>query len=197
MDNETRKFIVGEPKKDLLILYDKDGNPSFKIERVRLPNGCSKYREVFLDYKYSNDIPWNEFPRNYYGEYQGSDKKSKSTGGKKPYVMLMTNEIKALKGKLKEDGVKNYNEIIGCLTDLSGFMEWSTGKLIDKRQRLKKKQTPLKYNDLLEISGYSKSKFENMMKLMKYYQLLWHSDDEENKGYFISQIYFKKGKGVS
>jgi hypothetical protein len=33
------------------------------------------------------------------------------------------------------------------------------------------------------------------MKIMKDYRLLWYSDEnEENKGYFISQIYFKKGK---
>lgn len=109
--------------------------------------------------------------------------------------MVMLNEIKELKKQLKRDGIKNYNEVVGALIDFSEYMEWNTGKLIDTRQRLKKKRLPLKYNDLFEISGYSKGKFENMMKIMKDYRLLWYSDEnEENKGYFISQIYFKKGK---
>lgn len=167
------------------------------LERDKMQNSNNHLIQEYVlddkDKKYK--ALFNKYYRNYYGEYKDPERKRKTTGGKKPYVMVMLDEIKELKKQLKKDGIKNYNEIVGALINFSEYMEWNTGKLIDTRQRLKKKRLPLKYNDLFEISGYSKGKFENMMKIMKDYRLLWYSDEnKENKGYFISQIYFKKGK---
>lgn len=188
-------FIAG--RTDFVILYDDKNNPAFVLERDKMQNSNNHLIQEYVlddkDKKYK--ALFNKYYRNYYGEYKDPERKRKTTGGKKPYVMVMLNEIKELKKQLKRDGIKNYNEVVGALIDFSEYMEWNTGKLIDTRQRLKKKRLPLKYNDLFEISGYSKGKFENMMKIMKDYRLLWYSDEnKENKGYFISQIYFKKGK---
>lgn len=195
MYREMADFVAG--RTDSVMLYDDKGNPAYIIERHDLGYSENKlYQEYVLDDKDKSFRElFNKFHRDYHGGYKDPDRKRKSVGGKKPYVMLMTKEIQALRESFVEDKVKNYNEIIGCLINFSEYMEWGTGKLIDKRQKLKKKQIPLKYKDLLEISSYSKGKFESMMKIMKDYKLLWHSDEnEENKGYFISQEYFKKGK---
>lgn len=186
-------FIAG--RNEFVMLYDDKGKPAFVIERDRLENSNNHLiQEYVLDDK---DLKckqlFNKHFRSYYGEYKDPERKRKTTGGKEPYIMLMTKEIQELRKKFIENKINNHNEIIGYLINLSEYMEWGTGKLIDKRQRLKKKQLPLKYKDLLGVSGYSKTKFENILKVMKDYKLLWYSE-EENKGYFISTIYFKKGK---
>lgn len=198
MNRKVADFLAG--RTNFLMLYDENGKPAIIKERDDFKDKNLQLHQEFIlddkDKKYK--ALWNKFHRNYFGEYKEPDAKPKSMGGKKPYVMVMSNEIKELKEQLKKKGVKNYNEIIGCLVDFSNYMEWGTGKLIDKRQRLKKKQLPLKYKDLLEISGYSRTKLDNMLRIMKENKLLWNSDgdktNEGSKGYFISQIYFKKGR---
>lgn len=193
MYTKLADFMAG--RLGFVMLYDEYGKPAFLLEMDKLSNSNTHLiQEYALD---GDDSTYraliNKYIRNYYGEYKEPDRKPKGTGGKKPYVMLMTKNIQELRKKFIEDKISNYNEIIGYLINLSEHMDWNTGKLIDKRQRLKKKQLPLKYNDLIDISGYSKAKFENIFKVMKNYKLLWYSE-EENKGYFISTIYFKKGK---
>lgn len=190
MDKDIADFILG--KHDLLILYDKNGKPAFKMDRSKTNTNNQMISEVFLDDDYNKDIDWNRYWRNYFGEYKEPDKKPKSTGGKKPYVMLMTKEVT----ELLEKNIKNADEVLGFLTILSGYMEFHSGKLIDKRQRLKKKQLPLQYNDLLEICKYSRTKLDKMIKITKDYNLIYYEKPtKDNKGgYFISSNIIKKGK---
>jgi hypothetical protein len=91
---------------------------------------------------------------------------------------------------LREKGIENIEELIGYVTSIGKYIEWGTGKLIDKRQRLKKKQVALKYDDLLEIYGCSRTKLGKMLKTMYDNEIITHT----NEGYFISSNFFKKGK---
>ncbi|MDF2563710.1 MAG: hypothetical protein K0Q53_105 [Massilibacillus sp.] len=107
--------------------------------------------------------------------------KPKSTGGKKPYIMLMVQEVI----KLKKTSIENIEEVIGFLVLLAENIEWNTGKLINKRSK-----KPLKYVDLQKTYSGSKYKFEKTMKILKNNDLLTHTPE----GYFISSKLIKKGK---
>lgn len=109
-----------------------------------------------------------------------SDKKPKHTGGKKPYVMLMVDEVE----KLKLDGVKNIEELIGCLACLGKYVEWSTGRVIHKRTK-----KPFKYKDLQSMFSFGKRKLDQVLKQLKEYDLLVNTQE----GYFISNRIIKKG----
>ena len=104
-----------------------------------------------------------------------------STGGKKPYVIIMTQEVEVLRNK-KVNGIE---EALGLLLVLSPNTEWHTGRLINKRNK-----NSLKYEELLKISGSTKYKFEKLMKILKDNDLLTHTPE----GYFISSKLIKKGK---
>lgn len=112
---------------------------------------------------------------------KGEKPPPKNTGGKKPYIMIMVNEVK----KLREQGVKNVEELIGYLVCLAEFVEWGTGRLINKRS---KKQ--LKYDDLLKMFTCSHIKLNQILTDLKKYDLLTNNSE----GYFISGRFIKKGK---
>lgn len=190
MDKDITDFILG--KHDLLVLYDKNGNPAFKIDRSKTNANSQFIYEAFIVDDNNKDKVWNKHWRNYFGEYVEPNKKRKSMGGKKPYVMLMTEEVK----KLLDKNIKNVDEVLGFLIILSGYMEFHTGKLIDKRQRLKKKQLPLQYSDLLEVCNYSRTKLDKMIKITKEHSLIYYEKPTKDNegGYFISSNIIKKGK---
>ena len=106
--------------------------------------------------------------------------KPKSMGGKKPYAMLMLQNVE----KLKEQNMPNFEEILGTLVRLSNNVEWSTGRLINKRS---KKQ--LKYGELIKLVSFSARKCDKLIGIMKEYNLLSNTSE----GYFISRDLIKKG----
>lgn len=108
-------------------------------------------------------------------------RKPKHTGGKKPYIMLMVEEVE----KLKSQGVKDVEKLIGHLVCLGNYIEWSTGRLTKGRGK-----KPLQYKDLLEICGCSNKKLNKMLGEMKEHDLLFGTQE----GYFISTRFIKKGK---
>lgn len=110
--------------------------------------------------------------------------KGKSTGGKKPYVMLMLQRLE----ELQEQNIPNFEEIIGVLVLLSKNIEWSTGRLINKRS---KKQ--LKYEDLIKLVTFSSRKLDKLISVMKQYKLISNTSE----GYFISQSFIKKGSRLT
>lgn len=112
---------------------------------------------------------------------KGEKPPPKHTGGKKPYIMLMVDEVE----KLREKGVKNVEELIGYLACLGKYAEWGTGRLIQKR-----KKTPLRYNDLQKIFTCSNNKLNRILSDLKKYDLL----SNNSEGYFISTRLIKKGK---
>lgn len=143
------------------------------ISREVAPNGCELIRIICED----NEIYqfWNN------PEKKPPDKPPKHIGGKKPYIMLMIDEVK----KLKDQKVKNAGELLGCLVYLAEFVEWGTGRLIKKRSK-----KPIRYKDLLEILPYGNSKLNHVLTDLKKYGLLSNSSE----GYFISDNLIKKGK---
>jgi hypothetical protein len=192
MNKKVSDFYSG--RTNFLMLYDENGKPAMIKERDDLKDkNAHLFQEFILD---DSDKEyralWNKYFRNYFGEYKEPDNKPKSMGGKKPYAMLMTEEVK----NLLEKNIKNVDEVLGFLTILSGYMEFHTGKLIDKRQRLKKKQLPLQYNDLLEVCKYSRTKLDKMLKTAKEYNLIYYEKPlkDNSGGYFISSNIIKKGK---
>ena len=110
----------------------------------------------------------------------------KGTGGKEPYVLIMQNRLIDLRKELREKGVKNVEEIIGYVFTLTQYIQWSTGKLVQKKRSKK----PLQYSDMVEIFNCSKPKLNKIINILKDNNLL----SSTNEGYFISQKFIKKGK---
>ena len=107
--------------------------------------------------------------------------KPKHAGGKKPYIMLMVDEVE----KLRSQGVGNVEELIGHLVCLGKYIEWSTGKLIRKRRK-----KPLQYKDLHDIFPCGNRKLNRILTELKEHDLLFGTKE----GYFISTRFIKKGK---
>lgn len=107
--------------------------------------------------------------------------KPKNTGGKKPYLMVMTQEIE----RLRKLGVSGLGDMLGFLLLLGDSIEWNTGRLIDKRTK-----EPLKYKDLGKIAQCGNRKLNGLLKALKEHDLLKQTDE----GYFISSRLIKKGK---
>lgn len=169
MDKDLLKFLNGE----INVVETKT-----VISRDKLPNGteCIYIRpsgmeeELYHFFKSKKDD----------SSMKNDNKKPKHTGGKKPYVMFMVESVESLEKK----GVKNIDEILGSAIRLSGNIEWSTGRLINKRSK-----QPLKYEDLKKIFKCGNSKLTRKIKYMKDCGLLSHTSE----GYFISPDFIKKG----
>jgi hypothetical protein len=146
-------------------------------------NGWEFYTETIIDPNdRSKDVIWHTY---WVNPHEKSKGKPKHTGGKKPYSMLMTEEIQNLRKKLKENGVKNAEEVLGYIFVLTEHSEFNTNRLINKRNK-----KSLQYKDLLEVLDCSSNKLNKMIKILKDNNLLTHT----NEGYFISQEFIKKGK---
>lgn len=151
----------------------------FMISREVAPNGYEFITESIISDEGKSTI-YKEYWHNPKANVDAK-KTPKHTGGKKPYLMLMVDEIE----ELRNQGVKNVEELIGYVVSLGKNIEWNTGKLIHKRSK-----KPIQYKDLVEIYKVSKPKLNKMINLMKEHNLLYYTDE----GYFISSKYIKKGK---
>jgi hypothetical protein len=105
----------------------------------------------------------------------------KHSGGKKPYVMVMTEKI----DELKKNGIKNVEEMIGFLVCLGKYIEWNTGRLINVRSK-----KSLLYADIQKIYGCSNNKLNRILAELKEHDLLLNAAE----GYFVSRSLIKKGK---
>lgn len=151
----------------------------FMISREVAPNGYEFITESIINSE-GKDTVYRQYWHNPKSRVDNK-KPPKHTGGKKPYLMLMINEVE----ELRNQGVKNVEELIGYVACLGKYIEWNTGRLIHKRSK-----KPIQYKDLVEIYKCSKPKLNKMINLMKEHDLLYYTDE----GYFISQKYIKKGK---
>jgi len=147
-------------------------------------DGWEFYTETIIDANdRSKDTVWHTYWIN--PHEKKLECKPKHTGGKKPYSMLMTEEIKTLREKLKKNKIKNIEEVLGYIFVLTEHSEFNTNRLINTRSK-----EPLQYKDLLKILDCSSNKLNKMIKILKDNSLLSHT----NKGYFIAQDFIKKGK---
>jgi len=170
MDKELAKFInheVNAVKVEVIISREKTNNGTEYIQIS--PKIGNDYKQMY------------SFWHNPNKKVRGPDDKPKHTGGKKPYVIVMYQEVM----KLKEKGVKNARELVSYLMCIGDNIEWNTCKLINKRTK-----KPLKRTDVEKLFDCGKNKFDKLMAQMKKYDLLYKT----NEGYFVSTKYIKKGK---
>jgi len=146
------------------------------LSREIAPNG---YQHLFLNTVEDNV---NIFEVWYNPKQKNSNKgPPKHTGGKKPYIMLMVDEVE----KLRNQGVGNVEELIGYLVCLGKYIEWNTGRLVQKRSK-----KPLKYADLQKIFPCGNRKLNKILAELKEHDLLFGTKE----GYFVSTRFIKKGK---
>lgn len=112
---------------------------------------------------------------------KSKDTQPKHIGGKKPYIILMVEQIQ----NLKDRNINNVEELVGFMVCLGNNIEWGTGKLINKRSK-----KPLKYDDLQKLFSGGKRKLDRIIRELRENDLL--SSNQE--GYFISSDLIKKGK---
>ncbi len=148
------------------------------ISRESSPNGSQIVRVKVITE--DSEILMYEFWHN--SKKESKDNSSpKHTGGKKPYIMVMVEEIEKL--RMKEE-VKNVEELIGFLVCLGQYIQWNTGKLIHKRSK-----KLIQYKDLQNIFGYGNKKLNRILSELKKHDLLFGTQE----GYFISSRFIKKG----
>jgi len=170
-------------EKDLLDFLNGNTNvlipQGVTITRDKAPNG-QEYITVKID-NGNRELTLYSFWHNPNKPAKKDKSPPKHTGGKKPYVMLMVEEIE----KLKKGGVKNVEELAGYLVSLGKYVEWNTGRLIHDRSK-----NPLKYKELQAIFGCGNKKLNRLLGEMKEHELLYSTDG----GYVISSRLIKKGK---
>lgn len=177
MDKELRKFLSGETN------YYKG---EISISREPLSGRPVSYYTFESDGYIIKEL-WGNLGRLSKADKEKKSEQAngppaetekKSMGGKKPYVMLMTQQLKYL----RENG-KVTAEQIGYLILLSPNIEWGSGRLIGK------KATSLKAADIQKVLGISHNTFGRLVKELKENKLM-----TVNKGgYFISTDLFKRG----
>jgi hypothetical protein len=121
-----------------------------------------------------------DFWRNPNKAGKGNKGPPKHTGGKSPYIKLMTEEIR----RLHKEGLQGREESLGTLLYLSDNVEWGTGRLVNKRSK-----KPLCRGDLIKMLGYGDQKLSRIVKSLKEHGLLTHTSE----GYFISPRLMRKG----
>ena len=146
------------------------------LSRDVLPNG---YQRLVLN-TVENDatlFEWWHNPK----EKRNKNDTPKHTGGKKPYIMLITGEVE----NLRKQGIPNLEELIGFLVCLGNNIEWHSGRLINKRSK-----KSLKYKDIQKLFSGGRKKLDRILRELKEHDLLFSTEE----GYFISTRIIKKGK---
>lgn len=179
MDVKIKKFLQGETNVvETKLVMTRETTPA-GMQYIRILADLHNDRVLLYDF-WHNPQKNDKKTEIIKDESLVVEKPPKHTGGKKPYLMLMIDEIEKLKAS-----VPNTEELIGYVSCLGKYIEWNTGKLIHKRSK-----KPIQYKDLLEIYKCSNKKLNKMIALMKKHNLLEHNSE----GYFISSKYIKKGK---
>ena len=142
------------------------------MSRETAPNGYELIH-VLVD-----GVEWYSFWHN--PKTKTRDSPPKNTGGKKPYLMVMVQEIELLRGR----GVDNVEELVGFIVCLGKSIEWSTGRLIKGR-----KKESMQYADLVQMFSGGRRKLDRIIKQLKDHELIYHSND----GYFVGRKIIKKG----
>lgn len=160
--------------KEYMRFYQKETNfyrsGSLSIGRERIKDKNVDYYVVKMG---------SEIVHEWFGVLGSAFREKKNTGGKKPYVMLMSEKLSEL---LKEKRVTI--EQIGCLTMLSQNIEWGTGRIVQKRSK-----KPLRAKDIQELLGISHNTLDKIISDLKQNELISVKSD----GYYISTDLFKRG----
>lgn len=104
--------------------------------------------------------------------------KPKHTGGKKPYVMLMIDELI----RLIDSGISA--EHLGSMIRLTPYIEWGTGRLLYGREK-----RSMRVKDMMKVLGKKERTTFNIISRFKKHGLLSYKDGS----YFISRSFIKRG----
>ena len=166
--NTIRQFLNGEINVIDLgsgVILSKEVAPSSELWHLSV-NGAEE--KTFWVSSKPNDVK--------------QPKKGNYTNGKPPYTMAMSNPVKTLVSDENVQG--DIFTQLGVLTALGRNMEFSTGKLVNRRTK-----KPLTRKDILSITKFSHNKLDKILRDMKATGLIEHTAD----GYFVSRKYIKKG----
>ena len=163
MKNDIMKYVSGEQnaiRDEFILSREKCGGSEFvHVQHPDLP-------EPLYTFWHSNK------------QTRKGNKNTSQTGGKKPYVMLMVEELIALmnKGLPAEDA--------GYLLYLTPYIEWGTGRLIHGRSKRQ-----MKFVDIAKVFGKSYKTTQGIIATLKDHDLLAYTKE----GYFISRELIKRG----
>jgi len=164
---------VGKVNKNLLAYLNGEKNSvvdQFVISREKAHNSeCIQ-------------VQYTEIPKPLYTFWvsprKSKNKTPKHTGGKKPYVMLMLQELEILAKK----GIPA--ETVGHLIFLVPYIEWKTGKLVIGREKRN-----VKVEDIQKIFNKSKRATLYIIADLKKHSLI----ERKEGAYFVSRAIIKKG----
>ncbi|MFA5629802.1 MAG: hypothetical protein WC958_06150 [Dehalococcoidales bacterium] len=168
------KIDLKQPLKDYILGKKNIVQDEFIISREK--NSKTNCEFVYVQHP-EMDNPMYTFWHSLRGG--GKNKKPKHTGGKKPYAMLM---IENLIG-LMEDGMPA--EYAGYLLYLVPYIEWGTGKLLYGR-----KKRPMRSGDITAVFKKKRRSVFLVLAKLKEYNLLYYVPGE---GYFVSREIIKRG----
>lgn len=178
MKKETQEYILGERNatRDEFILSREKVRGSEYIS-LSLPDKEEPIYKLWTRKKRTYKKPSQAV-----GEIEV--KQPKHTGGKRPYIMLMQDQRDTIN--------KLSNHAAGLMMKLlaGGFVEWDTGRLIDRRSKkpLTISMVRARYKlDTTKTKTLIKELTEN--KVIKY--------DRKQRSYFFNANFAKKGVGSS
>lgn len=145
----------------------------FIISREVIPNTNSEFIHL------TSPDTGNELYTFWHSKKKSKGSKGQTTGGKKPYAMIMYSE-------LEEIGLTT--EQYGVITRLSKYIKWNDEVLIHSRTK-----KPLTQADLVNILGYGLSKLKRLLKELRELDVMYFT----NKGYEINRKFIKKGGKAS
>ena len=175
MKKETQEYLVGERNatRDEFILSREKVRGSEYIS-LSLPDRNEPIYKLWTRKKIYKK------PSQAVGEIEV--KQPKHTGGKRPYIMLMQDQRDTIN--------KLSNQAAGLMMKLlaGGFIEWDTGRIIDRRSKkpLTISMIRSRYKlDTTKTKGLIKELTEN--KVIKY--------DRKQRSYFFNADFARKGAG--
>ena len=176
MKSETREYISGErnaTRDEFILSRERVGNAEYV--NVTLPGEEKPIYQL-----------WTKKPQKIKPAMEATGEieivKPKHTGGKRPYIMLMQDKQDVL-NKLTLEAAGLLIKIMG-----GGFVEWDTGRIIDRRTK-----QPITITILHTRYKLSERKVKTILKELAGYEVIKY--DRKQKAYFLNNNLARKGAG--
>ena len=173
MKKETREYISGErnaTRDEFILSRESTGNAEYI--NVSLPDGIEPIYTL-----------WTKKPQKRKAiKATGEIVKPKHTGGKRPYVMLMQDQTDVL-NTLSTEAAGLLLKLIG-----GGFIEWHTGKIIDRRTK-----KPLTLATIRARYKLGERKTKALIKELTVNKIIKY--DRKQRAYILNPKFARKGAG--
>lgn len=173
MKKETREYILGErnaTRDEFILSRESTGNAEYVS--VSLPDADEPIYTL-----------WTKKPKKRKGsEKAGEIVKPKHTGGKRPYIILMQDQHEKL-DKLSAEAAGLALKMMG-----GGFVEWDTGRIIDRRTK-----QPLTIAAIRTRYKLGASKAKALIKELTENEFIKY--DRKERAYFFNAQIARKGVG--